>query len=348
MNTPWWAAAAVVVVGSSLTWVLIVDAVEPLTSMVVAGGNATQESKAAAITARRLDGVVVQPGQENKWPIGVIIENLAVVRPQPGLGSAKVVFETLAEGGATRFFALFDGTENLAKLGPVRSARKYYVNWATEYNAVYAHAGGAPDALIELAARKLLDLNGIGGAAKYFWRDKALAAPHNLFTSSEKLNTAVATSPLATQVPSYEQWVYKDDAAVAERGSPTKQIIVAFSGKAFEAEWEYHADTNTYFRSTAGVAHRDALTKNVIQAKNVVVEFLPNEKVQAEKGRLSLNTTGSGRVLIFRDGKVIEGAWKKQTIWRRTSFVDADGKPIALNRGTTWVEVVPGRRSVTY
>lgn len=349
MNTPWWAAAAVVVVGSSLTWVLMVDAMEPLTSVVGARGSAVQESNTAPIiTARRLDGVVVAPGQENKWPIGVMIENLPVVRPQAGLGSAKVVFETLAEGGATRFFALFDGTENLAKLGPVRSARKYYVNWATEYSSVYAHAGGAPDALIELAARKLLDLNGIGGAAKYFWRDKTISAPHNLFTSSEKLNTAVATSPLATQVASYDSWVYKDDAAVAKRGAPAKQLVIAFSGRAFEAEWEYHADTNTYFRSTAGVAHRDSLTKNVIQAKNVVVEFLPNEKFQAEKGRLSLNTTGSGRVLIFRDGKMVEGTWKKQTIWRRTSFVDADGQPIALNRGTTWVEVVPGQRSVTY
>lgn len=340
----------VVVVGSALTWVLIANALEPLSSATLAFSS-TSEGQSVVTSdrpIRRLDGVTVDAGVENKWPIGVMIENLPVVRPQAGLGSAKVVFETLAEGGATRFLALFDGTENLVKLGPVRSARSYYVHWATEYSAAYTHAGGSPQALIELAARKLLDLNGIGNAAKYFWRDKAIAAPHNLFTSTEKLNTAVAASPLATQVPDYDMWAYKDDAPRAERGTLTKPIVIAFSGKAFEAKWEYHADTNTYFRSTAGVPHRDSLTKNILQAKNVVVEFLPQEKVQAEKGRLSLATTGSGRVLIFRDGHMVEGTWKKQTIWRRTSFVDAAGNPIPLNAGTTWVEVVPGKRAVTY
>jgi hypothetical protein len=349
LSTPWWAASVVVLVGTVLTWVFMADATHSVsTSLVVRQDEPEASVSVPSYVYRRLDGMVVDPGLENKWPIGVMIENLPVVRPQAGLGSAKVVFETLAEGGATRFLAFYDGTENLAKLGPVRSARPYYVNWATEYDAAYVHAGGSPQALIEIEARKLLGLNGIAGAAKYFWREKGIAAPHNLFTSTEKINAAIAASHLATQTPNYESWVYKDDAREAERGTPTKRITVAFSGRAYEAGWEYHADTNDYFRFNGGVPHRDSLTNDIIKAKNVVVEFLPQEKVQAEKGRLSLTTTGTGRVLVFRDGQVTEGTWEKKTIWRRTSYFDANGQPIALNRGATWVEVVPGQRSVTY
>jgi hypothetical protein len=180
---------------------------------------------------RVIDGVSVEPGKEHIFPTCVMIENLSTVRPQAGLQEANVVYEALAEGGITRFMAVFASGENLSKLGPVRSARSYFVDWAEEYECLYAHAGGSPQALEQLSGNTpVTDLNQIGGAAANFWRDPNVTSrEHGLFTSSELLLYGARDRGLADASGEYDGWLFTKESKKKDRPTEEKTVSLAFS-----------------------------------------------------------------------------------------------------------------------
>ncbi len=300
---------------------------------------------------RVLDGVEVSSTDEvNPYPIGAMIENLPVVRPQPGLSFASVVYEALAEGGATRFLAVYAGAgpEQMNKLGPVRSARPYYLEWWAEYNGFYAHAGGSPDALQMVREFGYHDLNGIGGEHQYFWRDRGIAAPHNLFTSHELLADAIHDRQYEKNNLPIQPWRFKDDRPLAERPASGQFVRVNFSGLAFQTEWRYDQSTNTYLRFNAGQIHTDALTGEQLRAKNVIVQMIPPIRGVGEKGRLTLDVNGTGKAYVFVDGGMNIGTWKKESRSGRTVFFYENGKEVELSRGATWISVLPETQTVEY
>ena len=283
-------------------------------------------------------------------PIGVMIENLLPVRPQSGLSQAKIVYETLAEGGATRFLVLFDGTEHMEKVGPVRSVRHYYLEWASEYDAAVMHAGGSPKGLEYLSGFAMRDLECIGRSARYCFRDTGIAAPHNLFSTSELLTFALRDNAEAWgEHQAFAGWVYKDQKDLDVRPEEARAPTVHFSSYTYDSQYEYNRTDNCYNRINGGQPHTDALTGSQICVKNVIVQFVPAEGYLPEKGRLDMNVTGTGRALIFRDGDAIDTAtWAKESREGRTRWLNEDGEEIDLVRGSTWVHVVPGDRSVEY
>lgn len=315
----------------------------------IATPASAREVTAQTPARRTLDGLPVSEGSINPVPVAVMIENLPVVRPQAGLAAASVVYETLAEGGATRFLAVFSGPgDHLERIGPVRSARPYYLEWNDEYDGVYAHAGGSPEALSMISAFSIRSLNGIAGAGKYFWRDRSRSAPHNLFTSSDNLTKALRDLNLTEGAPTFQPWTFKDDRPVADRPGGEPFVRMKFSGFAFETEYRYRRDTNTYARFNASEPHTDELTGEQIQVKNVIVQFVPPIVSVGEKGRLTLNVTGSGKALIFVDGGVNVGTWTKNNRNARTQFFYEDGREAEFSPGSTWVHVIPDDRTVEY
>lgn len=300
---------------------------------------------------RYLDGVeVASDAENNRWPVGVMIENLVGVRPQYGLSDASVIYETLAESGVTRFLVVYDGPgHDLPKIGPVRSARPYYLEWISEYDGLYAHAGGSPEALQAISGLGIKAINGIAGGYQYFWRDTTIAAPHNLFTNSEQLARALNTFGLTDTKPQYRPSLFKDDATQAELPTDNKvNPTIDFSSASYEVHYEFDADRDTYRRFNGGVQQIDANTGEPLRAHNIAVLRVPAETFLGEKGRIQLDVTGEGELLVFQDGTVIKGTWKKQSRDFRTEFYDANGKEIYFNRGLTWMEIVPGNREVTY
>lgn len=293
---------------------------------------------------RTIDG---QPSDRelNPQPFAVMIENLTVVRPQSGLSFAPVVYETLAEGGITRFMAIFSD-EDLEKIGPVRSARPYYLEWSSEYDAVYAHAGGSPQALEAISGLGIDSLNAISGEGRFFYRDSSRYAPHNLFTTTELLALAIRDKGLEEKVVDFESWKFKDDAALEERATPGSGIRIGWSSPAYQSSYSYDREQNVYLRNNGGGAHTDALTGNQIAVKNVVVLRIPEEQAAGEKGRIFLDVTGEGEAWILRDGFVIQGTWNKEDREGRTRFYTEAGEEIELNRGNTWIHVVPGDRPI--
>ncbi len=300
------------------------------------------------LTPRRIDGVLVAQEESNAYPVGVMVENLTVARPQSGLDQAQVVFEALAEGGITRFLAVYARLDsaNVPEIGPVRSARPYYVDWVEEFGAMYAHAGGSPQALRDIANRKIFDLNQFVNA-KYFWRDRSrkVASEHTLFTSLEKMIFALRDKKKLDQTPTYGTWKFKSDAALTERPETVKPIVIDFSSFNYKVDYRYDREKNDYARYQAEKPH---VMRNgaAIRAKNVLVAYTKTSL--ADSQRLAMQTVGNGKALIFRDGTAVEGTWKKESTKDRLKFYDKDGNEVELNAGPTWVEIVPTDRVVKY
>ncbi len=298
---------------------------------------------------RAIDGVVVPLAQANNFPVGVMIENLVSSRPQAGLNKASLVYEALAEGGITRFLAVYASSEDIKKIGPVRSARSYYLDWASELKLLYVHAGGSPDALTKIASAKISDFNQFFNG-QYFWRDKdrlkqGTPSEHTLYTSSELLARAIRDKSFPV-IGTYSSWSFADDPALAERPTADHSITVDFSTFNYKVEYRYDRATNAYARLQAEKPHvmEDG---SAISVKNVVVQYIP-ARLADSAGRLAMDTIGEGQAVVFHDGQIINATWKKTSREDRTRFSDTTGKEVIFTAGPTWIEVVPNENSVSY
>lgn len=298
------------------------------------------------LVPRKLDGVMVAADQANPNIFAVMIENIRESRPPSGLDEASVVYEALAEGGITRFMALFPIGNGVSQIGPIRSARQYYVDWAEEYNPLYVHVGGSPQALQYLRGKpNVIDFNQFTNGP-FFTRDKSRRAPHNLYSSTDMLYLGLKRrAPNA--VPSFTPWSFKEEPSIDDRPEGVKDLAIEFSGAAYRVMYKYDRALNQYQRWVGGAEH---VTKkgHKIYANNIVIQFTKTSLLPKDKLRLHMETVGQGKMLMVRDGTVVEGVWNKESKTARTQFLDTAGLPLALNPGKTWIEIVPTDRKVTY
>jgi len=299
------------------------------------------------LVARPLDGKLVSAAEQKPQLSAVMIENLTDSRPPSGLDKASVVYEALAEGGITRFMAIFTPDQSIKEIGPVRSARPYYVSYAQAYYPFYVHAGGSPQALSILAqsSTKVIDFNQFSNG-QYFVRDRTRFAPHNLYTSSDKLTFAIrdkkkpnASDPTA--------WNFQEEPSIDVRPLVTKDIVINYSSLNYRVTYTYDRVLNQYSRKHGTKAHVTRDGKQIV-TNNVVVMYVQTGLYPNETQRLKMTTVGSGKAIVFNNGAATVGTWKKTSDSSREQFYDADGKLIPLNSGITWISVVPVDRSVTY
>ncbi len=280
------------------------------------------------------------------YPVAVMIDNHSNARPQSGLQAASVVYEALVEGGITRFMAVFD-KDDVSQIGPVRSARPYFLQWLAEYDAAYAHAGGSPEALGELGKDRIHDINGIGNAARAFRRDTSRPAPHNLYTSQQALFGITKANKLQYADAQVTAWAFSP--SLAAGGTAAKTVEMFFSGKTktTQVTYVYDATKKVWLRSQAGKPHQDRLTKAQIGVTNLIVQRVSSNIAIGEKGRLTMTVTGTGSAKLFQQGLVREVTWTKKDKESRTLFTEADGSPALFLPGNTWVEVLPSDRTLT-
>ncbi len=304
-----------------------------------ASENPNQEPPKPVLVESTLDGTMVTPEKANVRPLAVMIENHPQARPQTGLADASIVYETLAEGGITRFMAIY-GPSVPDTAGPVRSARTYYVDWAQDYNALYTHFGGANDALKKIKNDGVADIDGMK-LSGYFWRKwypGVTGSEHTAFTNPTKLYQYAASKKWPTE-GNFTKYTFKDDIAIAERPS-TGTLSIDYSGNSnFAAKFTYDQATNTYSRYMAGIAHKDRITGKQISSKNIIVQYT-KEIYKSGKKDHDLQTVGTGIAKIYLDGKEINGTWSKSNTKARTIFKDESGNQIVFNRGQTWIAVV--------
>lgn len=290
------------------------------------------------VFARALDGVIVQDASStNLLPYAVMVENSMDAWPLIGPAKANVVIEAPVEGAITRFMLLFDPSSTTTQIGPVRSARPYYVELANGIGAMYAHVGGSPDALdmLHSATLRVKDLNEMTNG-KYFWRSASRFAPHNTYTSMERLNLAASNTHAIVQT--FTPWQYSDEVSTS---STTLSISVPYQG-AYRASWSYDATSHLYRRSQDDQVERD-MDGATVNVSNVVV-MLSDEQVLDEKGRLKVRTTGTGKALLFRDGTIQHGVWHRNA-GENLSFETDDGRDMLFARGKTWISILTSNQA---
>jgi hypothetical protein len=335
-------AAVLIVVGGVIVYIELTKPVEKPVEI-------KSEKKVEPVDTRvpsKLMGIKVDPSELNKKIMTVVIENHPDARPQSGLDKASIVYETLAEGGITRFLAVFQENE-VAEIGPVRSARIYFLDWALEYDALFAHVGGNIAALDAIGPLKIQDLNQFFNA-NYFWRDNSRYAPHNVYTTTEKLRAGGEKAKYSSS-SNFPGMSFKEDNKIDLRPQ-TAVFTVDFSGGSYNPTYTYDRNNNVWLRSQEGVAFKDKKSGAQIAPKNVIVEFTGFSYGKSRDGAqlTTIKTTGSGRALFYIDGEQIEGTWEKAAKSSKTVFKDTLGNEIKLNTGQTWIEVVPQGNGVNY
>lgn len=317
---------------------------------------------------------------ETRRPLAVMIENAPDARPQSGLSDADIIFEAVAEGGVTRFMGLFycDVQDFDTTLAPIRSARTYFLDYASGFNfPLYTHVGGAnipgpTNALGQISDYGWVgenNLNQFSIGFPTFVRDynrvpgKEIATEHTMVTTTEKLWT-VADKRGWTNVPptklknsktvpqgnwwdNYAGWEYSDDESTV--GSVKTISHDFWSGyEEYEVKWEFDATSGTYLRTMGGEEHIDMNTNKQIGAKNVVVLLTTEKGPLNEAKHMMYDTIGTGKALVFVNGYAIEGTWSKKSRTAELQFLDEKGKSVKMGRGLTWIAVVKKTTDVAY
>jgi hypothetical protein len=297
-----------------------------------------------------LTGELVKPSLARRPVIAVMIDDLYAARPQSGLSSAGVVWQAPAEGGIPRYMALFqDG--NPPAVGPVRSARLYFIAWAAEWRSVYVHAGGSPQSNQLLATSKgsgslVYNANALRFDGSLLWRIHTRSSPHNLYTDGKHLRQ-LARRVGAKTADRSPNWQFAPDADLSQRPEGGT-IVVPYPYN--RIKYRYDRASNTYRRSVSVEGKQvDAGTRERIAPKNVVIMFVPFGPLNdgTNKHRLTAGFDGSGVAYIATNGKTIKGTWKKKSMKSPTRFYDGHGNKVTLTVGQTFVQVVRMGTKVT-
>ncbi len=281
--------------------------------------------------------------QTDTRPIAVMIDNdEKKARPQIGLESAYMVYEIIVEGGATRFMALFKGND-LEKVGPVRSSRHYFLDYALEHDAIYAHAGWSPQASRDISRFGVENINGIlGGDGQIFWRDKTYDQTwHNLYTGVDKIHDmAVSTKKYSDKTEVKHLEYYEKDTEPQSENTANK-ISLPYS-YFYSVSYEYDAQNKVYKRFVDGGEHMSQ-TGECLTAKNIIIYKVTNYTLNdgENKGRQDLKNVGSGTGYYITNGKVTEINWSKPSRNEKTVYTKADGSNLILNPGNTYIQIVP-------
>ncbi|KKU03906.1 MAG: hypothetical protein UX03_C0008G0005 [Candidatus Woesebacteria bacterium GW2011_GWE1_45_18] len=318
---------------------------------------------------------------EARRPVTAMIENHADSRPSSGLSKADVIYEIVAEGGITRFLAVYycNTAAEEVKIAPVRSARIYFIDYAAEYGdkPIFMHVGGANDfsgsgdTVRDVRALEILEQMGwrtprgndfdttYDSGFPVFWRnyerlDHPVATEHTMMASLDAAYEEAARRGLGAKDKkgvawdkNFVSWKFIDDKP--QTPSATDISFGFWDNKSdYDVNWQYDAANNRYLRFNAGVEQIDLEFKQPLFAKNVVILFAKERGPVDRNGHMFYTTVGTGKVLVFQNGSVVEGTWEKDSRQERTKFLDEDGKEISFVRGIIWIEVVPAGNNVSY
>lgn len=283
-----------------------------------------------------LTGMLVDEIHPNQQIYGVMIDEHVDARPQSGIDQAFLVIEAPVEAGIPRLLAFFSQDQSISEIGPIRSARPYFVDWALEFGALYTHVGGSNEALDKIKNGATFDLNQFWNDPQ-FWRATDYYAPHNVYTSTDLLGAYVKKRQDAGRAsnPLYGVWKFKTTELTEVF---PERFSIHYVSPDYVFAWGYNVEKKTYVRlfDDQPVKTKDG---NEIDVQNVAVVVTDIEVIDAV-GRRHIRTTGQGTAFVFQDGKKVEAVWKKPAAAERLRFFNKDGSEIEMNPGKTWIEVI--------
>ena len=309
---------------------------------------ATPTPKPTPVLVRAaLSGRLVAPRDAAQHPIALMIDDAPAARPQSGFNAASIVWQAPAEGGTPRYMMVFQ--DQMPKdVGPVRSARDYFITWAAEWTAVYGHVGGSPQAQATLRAKGngqlVHNADEFRWGGTYYRRIRTRSAPHNVYSEAQSLRvmaTRVGARNTPLDEPLKAVWRFRADAPLAERPSGG---IIRVSYPLNKIEYRYDRATNTYLRGVSGASKQvDPADGKQVAPKNVVIMMVSFGPLNdgSNKDRLEARNVATGKAWIATNGRTIVGTWKKASVAGPTRFYDKDGKAVTLTIGQTFIQVMP-------
>lgn len=291
-------------------------------------------------------GLAIDPELVNKRPIGVMISNIKLALPQSGISKADIIYETLVEGGITRLFAIFHDFNDVTKIGPIRSSRHYYLDFALDNDAIYTHVGQSTYAT---AAFKELDVDRFYGISKLdsmlTFRDPERKAPHSTYTSFEKLMATWDFLEYRKDLKAdARKFTFNPVDTALTQGEPLTKIDLDYSPY-ITATFTYDQANKVYQRSQFGDKQMDKEYDVQLSFKNIIVQYADIWTIKGDKlGCMDMTLITKGTGLYITDGQMIPITWEKASHESPTMYYTQDGKPIILNPGKTFISVFPTNR----
>lgn len=270
-------------------------------------------------------------------PILVTINNHPEARPQSGIAYADVVYEMLAEGDVTRFLALYQ-SEIPANIGPIRSARSYFVDIAKGLDAFYIAHGYSPEAKSMLTSGVTDNINGMNYDGTLFQRSSERRAPHNSYMPGENVTAAaekVGASLLYQKKVLYSFYEEQDNVKI---GTKANEVAISYSNNAFNSTYTYNAEKSFYTRASAGEQTVDDLTGEPVQLSNVLF-FEMSHRIVDNEGRRDIDITSGGTAYVAQQGMLREVKWENRD--GLLVAIENDGSDVLLVPGQTWIHFVP-------
>lgn len=331
---------AVLLIGGAMAFTLIKPAQTEIFEPNVESTYVPPTTKPSPLTGVEVDNALAE-----RPVTGVMIENSIDARPQSGLQEAGIVYEAIAEGGITRFLALFQEAKP-GNIGPIRSARPYYVSWVAGYDARYVHSGGSGEALALIQTLGVKDMDHGKYGERVASRVSYRYAPHNVYTSMDRIDSL--GNELGYTSSNFTPFARKaDEKPTTESPATASRIDFNISSANYNTYYTYVAASNSYLRFMGGQAHSDQDSGKQITPK-VIVALYMSYGIHPDGIHSAYGNVGSGEAHIFQDGKFISATWSKPSDKASVELKDAKGKAIKLNAGQTWITAIqPGRVSYT-
>ncbi len=306
--------------------------------------NETNTNKAEAPVEEKKEDIKIYSGTER--PIAVMIDNHKGAWPQAGLNKAYLVYEIIVEGGETRLMALFKG-QDLDNIGPVRSSRHYFLDYAMENDAIYVHYGWSPQAKSDISKYSVNNINGIYYSSSNFRRVKTKRSPHNVMTSTDSILSIAKKLNYRTTSDAESVLNYTSDKVELTDGTSATTVTIPHSTLQ-KVKYTYDKETGVYTRYARGTSQKDYSTGKSVTTKNIIIEFIDNSTLSdgSGKGRQTISNIGTFNGYYITNGKAIKITCTKKDRTSKTIYKDLNGNVINVNDGNTWINICPKNAKV--
>ncbi|MCK9443118.1 MAG: DUF3048 domain-containing protein [Tissierellaceae bacterium] len=287
-----------------------------------------------------LSGIYGVEEKVNRRPVAIMFDNHNGARWQSGLKDAEIVYEYLVEAPYTRYLGIYL-LNDPSSIGPIRSARPYFITTVLEYDAVYVRVGGSNQAMADVKSLRIADIDGLSSSNKVFWRVSHKKMPHNLYSSMEAIRTTQEERKYR-MMGEFTPFKFKEDGKL--NGTKGSKIIINYN-KNNKTEYIYKEEDKIYSRYKDGKLHIDEIDESPIVAKNIIIQRAKT-KVLDKEGRLDIQLIGQGEGLFLTNGEYIDIKWVKESREGKTKYYDENGSEIELTPGVTWIQVIEPKTEV--
>ncbi len=314
------------------------------TTELITESTTISESREGYVKSK-LTGEWVKEEIGTKRPYAIMFNNIKLASPQSGTSKASIMYEAIVEGGITRLMGIFEELDD-KRIGSVRSARHYFVSFADEYNAIYVHFGETKYATKKISELKINNLSGLTGVGDtVFYRDKSIAAPHNAFTSWDRIIKGTDIKKYSAEYKEgYEgHFKFYDTDTSLSNGVDAKKVTAKFSNYT-NPYFVYNEEDKLYYRFQFGKEHVDYNTKEQLKYKNVIVQFVKEWDIDKNDYQTMDLKDANGKGYYITNGKAVNITWKKNESTKIMRYYDTDGNELKINTGKTFIIIFPNDR----